>query len=87
MVRITIELLPGGVGEPILLGEAFISNDLTGDLKTGNYNVRLMKSPIYANSEGVWKRGRVEGFPRRRLGPWDLLYRALQDTVGSRNRG
>lgn len=87
MIRVTVELIPGGIGAPVLLGEAIIANDCTGTLDTGNYDVRLMKSPRYAKSPGVWKRGHVEGFARRskRVGPWDLLYRALAATVGDRN--
>jgi hypothetical protein len=33
----------------------------------------------------LWKTGRVEDFPRKRLLGWDLLYRALHATVGDRN--
>lgn len=87
MIVVRIELWPHGSEERKReLGTAYISNDLTGDALTGNYNVRLMKSPEYAARPGVWRRGRVEGFARKRLGPWDLLYLALAETVGQRNR-
>ena len=33
----------------------------------------------------IWKQGAVKNFPRQKLGPWDLLYRALKDAVGDRN--
>lgn len=33
----------------------------------------------------VWKSTRVEGFPRSARGIWDLLYRALANTVATRN--
>lgn len=35
----------------------------------------------------TWKKGRVEGFPRLRLGPWDLLFRALGSLISDRNTG
>lgn len=85
MLRVTIDLIPGGTGEPRTLGVAHIINDATGDAQTGNYEVVLLKSLEYASKPGVWKSGEVKGFPRKRLGPWDLLCRALNATVGKRN--
>jgi hypothetical protein len=58
-----------------------MANDLTGDQATGNYTVILSK---WGRPTVAWKRGRVEGFPRKRLGPWALLFRALNATVGRR---
>jgi hypothetical protein len=87
MLVIKIEIWP--LGQESLkreLGTAYIANDISGDRTTGNYNYRLMKSPEYAKRPGVWKRGRVENFPRQRLGPWDLLFRALRDSVEYRNK-
>lgn len=84
MLRITIELLPfGSEARKRHLGTMEISNDGTGDLEIGNYDVRLSK---WGRPGQTWRRGRVEGFPRRRLGPYDLLYRALLATVSERNR-
>lgn len=34
----------------------------------------------------VWRKGRVEGFPRKNRGGWDLLFLALRACVGDRNR-
>lgn len=85
MLRILIEMWPhGDESKRYTLGEGFIAN-VGGSHSTGNYDVRLMKSPVYAKTTGVWKKGTVEGFPRLRLGPWDLLLRALRSTVGDRN--
>lgn len=87
MIVVRIELWPAGSEERKReLGVAYIANDASGTPGSGNYNVRLMKSAEYATRPGVWKKARVENFPRRRLGPWDLLYRALRESVGSRNR-
>lgn len=90
MIYVRVELWPhGNPGRARLLGEATIANtaDSADRQNVGNYDVRLMKSPEYAKTSGIWKRGRVEGFPRKRLGPWDLLLRALTATVGDRNGG
>jgi len=87
MMLIKIELLPGGdASKRRTLGEIRIVNDGSGSLDVGNYDVTLMKSEEYAKSPGVWKRGRVVGFPRRALGPYDLLFRALAKCVALRNQ-
>lgn len=81
-LRIIVELLPfGDVAAAQQLGTALIVNDSTGNLDTGNYDVFLYKRGL---SQRVWKRGRVEGFPRQSQGPWNLLYLALEATVGYR---
>ena len=86
MIRVTIELLPWGNEErKRTIGVVEIANDGTGDHETGNYNATLSKEPPIAKTRGVWKRGRVEGFPRLKYGPYDLLYRVLKVCVGKRN--
>ena len=83
MLRITIELLRyGDASNPEHLGTGYISNDGSGDLKTGNYDVKLSKRD---NPEDIWRYGRVRGFPRLQKGPWDLLFVALRGCVGKRN--
>lgn len=56
--------------------------NIGGTVARGNYVVRLS---IKGQPERIWKQGRVINFPRRKLGAYDLLYRALKDTVGERN--
>jgi hypothetical protein len=88
MILVTIEMLPGGDPKHPrrrLLQQIAIAN-VGGDHKTGHYDVVIPKSPEYAKSAGIWKRGRVTGFPRLRLGPADLLLRALVACVGDRNK-
>lgn len=84
MLRVTVELLPGGdESRKQDLGTAEIS--LAGaseDAQEGNYNVMLSK---WGRPKQAWKRGSVEGFPRKKLGPWDLLFWALTATVGERS--
>lgn len=83
MLRITIELLPGGnESRAQHKGTCYIANDLSGDDVRGNYKVFLSKA---GQPKQVWKQGRVEGFPRKRLGAFDLLFRALLFTVADRN--
>ena len=84
MLRVTIEFLPGGFGPAQHLGTAVIANDGTGTPQLGNYTVRLSKR---GKPGQAWKRGTVQGFPRQALGPYDLLYRCLEATVGRRQGG
>lgn len=82
MIRITVELIPARAPDkPRHLGTALITNDGTGTPESGNYTVRLSK---WGRPNTTWKTGRVENFPRRKLGPWDLLLFALVATVGKR---
>lgn len=81
MLRVTIELVPRGVEsrkQTLAVGE--IINDATGAPTVGNYEVRL-----YDAAGRRWRHGVFQGFPRRRLLAWDLLYRRLRQFVGSRN--
>lgn len=87
MIRCTIELIPGGDERSErrrVVGVVEIGNDGSStNPHVGNYNVRLDRSLV--GKPGVWRTGHVDGFPRVRLGPYDLLYRALAETVGDRN--
>ena len=69
---------------------ATIANAGTGTQQLGDYIVELAKSPEYAKPGNVgkpWRKGKVMGFQRKRLGPWDLVLRALLSTVADRNLG
>lgn len=84
MIYIRIELWPGGDRRRArTLGEATIAN-VGGTAAVGDYEAKLMKSPEYAKRPGVWKKARIEGFPRLRLGPWELLLAALTACIGDR---
>ncbi len=83
MLIITIQLAPqGDRTRTHLRGTASIVNDGTGSPTSRNYDVRLSK---WGKPSVTWRTGQVEGFARRRLGPWDLRFRTLQVTVGRRN--
>lgn len=82
MLRITVELLPfGDATKAKVLGVCHLVNDGSGTLTQGNYYARFSRT----GARGWWKTGEVKGFPRKRLGQWDLLYRALRSIVGDRN--
>ncbi len=83
MLRVTIELLPhGSEAHKRHLGTIEIAN--TGGTSTqGNYRARLSKR---GKPNQIWKAGEVINFPRKRLGAYDLLYRALEAAVGERNK-
>lgn len=86
MLRVTIELLPhGDESKAEVVGVATIVNTGEGTAETGSYEVKLMKTAKFAKRPGVWREGRVSGFPRLKLGPYDLLYRCLAVCVGPRN--
>ena len=87
MIVVRLELWPqGDASKAQDLGTATIAL-AGGTAERGDYEVRLLKGRRYAKRAGVWRKGRVRGFPRRsrRHGPWDLLYRALAATVRDRN--
>ena len=58
-----------------------IVNTGTGSPTQGNYRIELQDA-----AGRKWKTGNIEGFPRKRLLAWDLLYRALEKLLGNRNR-
>lgn len=87
MLRITVELLAGGdLSRRRVLGVATIANDGRESRSTGgargSYCVTLSKWEPKADQ--VWKRGRVEGFDRKRFGPWDLLFLAVLSALGTK---
>lgn len=77
MIRCTLELIPGGVGEPELLGVIEIVNELSETFassgKRGNYTYSL-----YKKIKGrVVYRGVIRKFPRLAYHPWNLIYEIL----------
>ena len=87
--------------EEINLGTAFVANVGTGTDTRGDYKVlacscmdELLESLDEENmtmainrrgDRGVWKKGTIENFPRKKFGVWDLMYRGLKGIVGERN--
>lgn len=84
MIRITIELWPKGDEQRKRhLGTIDIANDGAGTATSGNYVARLSRrgAPL-----STWKTTKVKGFPRKRLGAYDLLFRVLTSVVSARNK-
>jgi len=87
--RISVVDPPETWHEASLIGLQFLkaigckpnANDCTGTEQIGNYDVRLSK---WGRPRSVWKTGGFKGFPRKRLGPWDLLLCSLIATIGDR---
>lgn len=100
MIIIRLEMWPrGDHTRARSLGVATVAN-MGGDAKVGHYEAILFKAPEYSKhaetrplhemltrpkAKEIWKKAYVEGFPRLRLGPWDLLFRALGAMVARRN--
>lgn len=81
MLIIRIELHSAVTGQIRTIATGEIVNTGTGSPTQGNYRIELRDA-----AGRRWKKGHVGGFPRKRLLAWDLLYRALEKLVGSRNR-
>ena len=82
MIRVTVELLSGGFGPAEHIGTAYITNDGTGTKTSGNYDVWLSQR---GRPSWTWREGEVQGFRRKKMLAWDLLYLALKACVGDRN--
>lgn len=81
MIRCTLELVPGGVGEPELLGvielENLVSRTLTTGGKRGDYGYEVHKK----RRDRVVSMGRIRDFPRLSYHPWNLVKRVLDDAA------
>lgn len=87
MIVIDLQMWPrGDETKKYSLGAVVIVN-VGGTLDMGEYEVRILKSASHgAKKAGVWKAGKVSGFPRLRLGATDLLLRALVACIGYRSK-
>lgn len=87
MLRYVVSLVPrGDESRAIEIGRAEIWNvGGNASATSGDYGVRLRGGFPGWSGKGSWKRGEVIGFPRKRLGAWDLLYRGLAACIADRN--
>lgn len=88
MIKVTVELVSAiHPSRNRILGIGYLANDGHETGRTsgarGSYDVTLGKRQPKENQ--IWKKGRVESFPRRARGCWDLLYLALKGIVAERN--
>jgi hypothetical protein len=81
MLIVRIELHSAVTGQVTTVATGKIVNTGTGSPTQGNYRIELQDA-----AGRLWKTGHLEGFPRKRLLAWDLLYRTLEKLVGNRNR-
>lgn len=83
MIEITVKLIPHGRRdvEPVVLGVCLIANDGTGTPSSGAYKYIMCGK----QQKVMLREGFIEGFPRKRLLAWDLLYRVLHQAFGERN--
>lgn len=87
MLRVTVELIPHGIGEPKVIATADIWNDGTSDSPTfGNYEADLYVHQTKDGKPRKWRHAKVSSFPRIGRGPWDLMQHVLADALGKRNR-
>lgn len=88
MIRVTLEIVPSGVGDPQHLGTIEISNDIGRSLETsgrrGNYTYRLWKKQR-RNPNG-WCSGEIEDYPRLAYHSWNLI-RQILNQVAEANGG
>ena len=86
MIRVTLELVPGGVGEPEHLGTIFIANQIRRSLdnpRRGDYEFQLWKKRTTGRPKAT---GLIEDFPRQAYHPWNLVKEVL-DLAAVRNGG
>jgi hypothetical protein len=85
MLVCRIEMWPGGdQSKAYDMGSVLIAN--AGGTETeGEYSVQLTGKPEHFKRRGFWRQGVVKAFPRKRLGAYDLLLRALGAVIGERN--
>lgn len=84
MVVVKIELWPhGDHSRSSILGVVIITNDGTGSVDFGNYDVTLSHTAgvsEQAKNKPYYKKGNVTGFLRK-LSPYHLVLRALKSAL------
>lgn len=81
MIRVTLELIPGGFGKPEHLGSIEISNQITRSLansRRGDYEYEIYKK---RKGEIPWASGYLENFPRLSYHPWEMIRRILNQVA------
>jgi hypothetical protein len=82
MLRVIVELVPFGIGEPQELGRLIIANDGThGPTDLGSYEVRLGRKG-QQDDHTIYRKpvreGRVENHRRNAEPVWSLVAKALR---------
>lgn len=82
MIRVTIDLIPGGVGHAKCLGQVEIANTGQGTASRGQYRYRVFGKAMpgrFSKAGKVLAEGSIQNFPRKKLLAHDLLLLALFD--------
>ena len=83
VINIIVEMWPQG--SQILkrqMGRMTISNDGTGNITKGNYNIQVYKG----ESNRCCRKGRVENYLRKGKTFWYLLYLSLKSIYGEKDQ-
>lgn len=86
MIRVTLELVPGGIGKPEHLGTIEISNQILRSMansRRGDYEYEIFKK---RKGNIPWASGYIENFPRLSYHPWNLI-RAILNQIAEANGG
>lgn len=82
MIRVTVEIIPYGLGTPRTIGVMHIANDGLGTTKRGNYDGKILRKPTEKEAARGWRKitrkGRVENYPRQSYAVWRLILRMLK---------
>ena len=81
MIRITVEMLPGGYEEnKKTIASAVIYNtaEFPPGHTRGHYKARL----YLRNKKKIWRTATTRNFPRKSKNVWYLLKRILEDALG-----
>lgn len=82
MIRVTIEMVPGGVGKPYVMHVIEIWNRVGTTVLTpnfGDYGYRISRKFLPTTTEPSWHRsGEIERFPRAAKNAVHLLLACLQ---------
>lgn len=91
MLKVTIELISAVDGSR-KEWQGVIYNDGTGTPESGNYIAAFgpkggklsAKQITDTRAQRGWRYATLQGFPRKRLGPWSLLRQLLEKTEDTR---
>lgn len=77
MIRVTVELIPFGIGEPQKLGEMRIANDGVTSHQTDGRRGSYEFTVVGKRNELAY--GRVENWPRKSRHVWRLVAKCLNE--------
>ncbi len=98
MIVLRVDVWPGGDYRRARdMGTVLVWN-VGGDQEFGKYRYKILKfnqrrrykevlmQPDRIPDHACWRSGSIQGFPREKQGPLDLLYRILEKSIGYRSK-